>query len=122
MYQLEWCSNHHQDHGSPFLPPSMELTSSAILDCLVDIFIDTWPPESIRDKALHSLLALVSHITMTTINGSPPVCPRHYKHISLCQHGILVCICGTTVLHIGSASLHFSTGLFPTGVFLCGPR
>ena len=78
MYQLEGHGNHHQDHGSPFLPPSIEFTSSAILDCPVDIFIDTQPPESIRDKALCSLLALVSHIIMTTINGSP-VCPQYYK-------------------------------------------
>ena len=79
MYQLEGCSNHHWDHWSPFLPPSIELTSSAILDCPVDIFVDTQPPESIRDKALCSLLVLVSRITMTTINGSPPVCPWHYE-------------------------------------------
>ena len=79
MNQLEGCGNHDQDHGSPFLPPSIELTLSAILDCPVNIFTDTQPPESIRDKALHSLLALVSHIMMTTINGSPPVCPQHYK-------------------------------------------
>ena len=79
MYQLEGCGNHHQDHGSPCLPPPIELTSPAILDCSVNIPIDTWPPESIRDKILCLLLALVSHIIMTTINGSPPVCPQHYE-------------------------------------------
>ena len=79
MYQLEGCGNHHWDHGSLFLPPSIELTSSAILDCLVDIFIDTQQPELIRDKALHSLLALMSCIMMTTINSSPSVCPRYYE-------------------------------------------
>ena len=77
MYQLEGHGNHHRDHGGPFLPPSIELTSSAILDCLVNIFIDTQPPELIRDKALHSLLAMVFHIMMTTNNGSPSVCPQH---------------------------------------------
>ena len=104
MYQLKGGSDHHQDHGSLFIPPSIELISSAILDCSVNIFIDTWPPELIRDKALHSL-ALVSHVTMTTINGSP-VCPWHYEafhfinlvfwHISMVQQsstqGRLVCI------------------------------
>ena len=95
MYQLEQGGDHHQDHGSLFLPPSIELTSFAILDCSVNIFIDTWPPESIRDKALHSLLALVSHVMMATIDGSPSVCPWHYEafhfinlvfwHISMIQ-------------------------------------
>ena len=106
MYQLEGGSDHHQDHENLFLPPSIELTSSAILDCSVDIFIDTQPPESIRHKALHSLLALVPHIMMATIDGSPSVCPQHYKafhfihlifwHISVVQQsstqGQPVCI------------------------------
>ena len=106
MYQLEGGGDNYQDHGSLFLPPSIELTSSAILDCSVNIFIDTQPPESIRDKALHSLLALVPCITMATINGSPSVFPQHYKvfhfvylvfwHISVVQQsstqGQPVCI------------------------------
>ena len=109
MYQLEGGGDHHWDLRSRFLPPSIELTSSAILDCLVDIFIDTRPPESIRDKALHSLLALVPRIMMATIDGSPSVCPL-LQSISLCPLGISVYICDTTVLHTRSAGLHFSTG------------
>ena len=106
MYQLDGGGDHHQDHGSLFLPPSIELTSSAILDCSVNIFIDTRSPELIKDKALHSLLALVSCVMMTTIDGSPSVCPQHYEafhfvnlvfwHISVVQQssmqGQLVCI------------------------------
>ena len=106
MYQLEGHGDHHQDNGSLFLPPSIELTSSAILDCSVNIFIDTRPPELIRDKALHSLLALVTCIMMRTINGSPSVCLWHceafhfinlvFRHISVVQQsstqGQLVCI------------------------------
>ena len=79
MYQLEGGSDHHQDHGSLLLPPSIELTSSAIPGCSVDIFIGTQPSELIRDKVLHSLLALVPRITMTTIDGSPSVYPQHYE-------------------------------------------
>ena len=106
MYQLEGSSDNHRDHGSLFLPPYIELTLSAIRDCSVDIFIDICPPESIRDRALHSLLALVPHIMMATIDGSPSVCPRHYEayhfihlvfwHISVLQQsstqGQPVCI------------------------------
>ena len=106
MYQLERGGDHHRDRGSLFLPPSIELASSAILDCFVSIFIDTQPPELIRDKALCSLLALVPHIIMATIDGSPSVCPWHYEvfhfvhlvfqHISVVQQsstqGQPVCI------------------------------
>ena len=59
------------------LPLSVKLTPSTDLDHSVDIFIDSRPPESIRDKALSSLLALVANITMATICSSPSVCPGY---------------------------------------------
>ena len=58
---------------------TVELTSFAPLNCLINIIMDAWPPESIRDETLHPLLALVSQISMTTMYSSLSVCPRHYK-------------------------------------------
>ena len=117
MYQLEGEGDHHQDHGSLFLPPSIELTSSAILDCLVNIFIDTQPPESIRDNALHSLLALESRIMMTTINGSPSVCPWHYETFHLVHLFFCIYQWYNSPPHRVSQSA-FLNKLFPAGVFL----
>ena len=77
MNQLEGGSNHHWNYWGFFLPPSVKLTPSTVLDCSVDIFIDSRPPELIRDKDLSCLLALVASVMMATIYSSPSVCPGH---------------------------------------------
>ena len=110
MYQLKGHGNHHQDHGSPFLPPSIELTSSAILDYPVDIFIDTQQPESIKRQGspFSSCLGVPHHDDNHQWHSS--CVPSALLSVSFRQLGILACICGTTVLQTGSAGLHFSTG------------
>ena len=77
MNQLEGACDHHWAHWGLFLPPSVKLTSSTVLDCTVDIFEDSRPPESIRDETLCSLLALMACVVVATIYGSPSVCSRH---------------------------------------------
>ena len=102
MYQLEGGGDHHQDHGSLFLPPSIELTLSTIhrhLATRIDQRQDS--PFSSCPGALHH-------------NGNhqwQSFCvPSALQSISLHPLGILAYICDTTVLHTRSASLHFSTG------------
>ena len=73
MNQLEGGNNHHQDPRSFFFPPSKKLMLSTVLDCSVDIFIDSRPPESIRDKTLSSLLGLMASIMKATIYSNPSV-------------------------------------------------
>ena len=79
MNQLEGSCDHHQDHWGLFFPPSIKLTPSTVLDCSVDIFKDSRPPESIRDKTVSSLLGLMACIMVATIYNSPSVCSRHNK-------------------------------------------
>ena len=74
---MEGGCDHHWDYWGLFLPPSVKLTQSRVLDCSVDIFEDFRPPESIEDKTLGSLLALMACIMVATISSSPSVCSRH---------------------------------------------
>ena len=75
--KLKGGGNHYRDHWSFFFPPSIKLTPSTVLDHSVDIFVDCWPPELIRDKTLSSLLSLMASIIMATIYSSPSVCAGH---------------------------------------------
>ena len=69
--------NYHRDHWGLFLLSFIMLTPSTVLDCSVDIFVDSRSPELIRDKTLGSLLALMASITVATIYSSPSVCSWH---------------------------------------------
>ena len=77
MNQLEEGGNHHRDHWSFFLSPSIKLTPSTVVNHSVDIFRVSRPPELIRDKTVSSLFSLMANIMTATICSDPSVCAGH---------------------------------------------
>ena len=84
MYQLKWGGNNHWYNMSFLLFSPIKLTSFAVLNHSIDALMDAWTPELIRDETLYSLLTLVSHILMTSIDGSSSVCLLALQSVSFC--------------------------------------
>ena len=113
-------SNHHWDHGSFLLFSPIELTLSTVLDCSVNILMDTWPPELIRDETpFFSCLDVPHH--NGTIDSSPSVCIWYHEAFYFI-HLVLWCVLVVQQSFTQGQSICISQQALPCRVFLFKPR